>query len=561
VPVGTEILLKGGVFGPDCQLVPNQRVDWSIARTGVGQFTEMGIRDPSQLLGFWEAPQKADEWTAVGRTALVPVTLRNGTENPAGDVQIFRGESWVTMTSMCEGTSVVTAYAPGSCDTNQATSMIFWVDAQWVFPPSVTVPCGRPYTLTTLVTRRTDGAPLPGWIVRYTVASGASLGYEGGNTIDVPTDATGRASVEVSPMEQGGGATNVGVVIVRPSSMGPNALPRMELGRGAAAIAWSAAAPALPEAGAPIPSVGPAIGPPPAPIGAPPSTSMPPSLPPSFPSQPPTAPPANTSQPSPYSPPPTNPYSPAPAASQPTGRPRLDLTLRPVSAEQVAVGENVAWDLTITNGGDAAARHIQVKDEFEKGLQHLKATNENVIYYNQPIRDLAPGESTAIRLDFKVTEAGQHCHTATVTADDAVAATQRACATGIASALGVQIQGERLKTVGETTDFSIVVRNTGTSPAANVELAVEFDPAMEGVVDDGWQPMQNGGLLMRMDRSLAPSEMRIFRAHARCKSPSNDAKAKVTVTAPGGVISVDEKGLEIRAALPATAPGATRLPQ
>lgn len=566
VPVGTEIVLKAGVFGADCQLVPHERIEWSIARTGVGQFTEMGIRDRSQLLGFWEAPRKVDEWCAIGRTAFVPVSLNAGTPNPADDVQIFRGESWVTMTSMCEGTSVVTAFAPNLCEFNQGTSTIFWIDAQWVFPASVTVPCGRPHTLTTTVARRTDGAPLAGWIVRYTVGGGASLGYEGGNTVDVPTDATGRASVEVSPMESGGGATNVGVVIVRPASGGPSALPRMEIGRGAAAIAWTAAAPAMPEAGAPVPNMGPAVGPPPATFNVPPSNAMPPSLPPTQPiTQPPTVPPTNTTQPSPYSVPPTNttqpsPYSPPPAASQSTGQPRLDISLRMVSAEQVAVGENVGWILTITNAGDAPARNIQVKDDFDKGLAHEKAPNQNTIRYNQPIRDLAPGESTTLPLDFKVTEAGQHCHTVTVTADDAVA-TQRACATGVAGAVSVKITGERLKTVGEITDFSVVVRNTGASPAANVELAVEFDPPLEGVVEDRWQRMPNGGLVTRLDQSLAPSEMRILRVHARCKSPANNACAKVTATAMGGTSSFDQDcHLEIRAALPAAGPGGPGLP-
>jgi hypothetical protein len=567
VPVGTEVLLKAGVFGPDCQLVPNERIEWSIARTGVGQFTDMGIRDPSQLLGFWEAPRKVDEWCAIGRTALVPVTLRSGTENPANEVPIFRGESWVTLTSMCEGTSVVAAHAANLCDSNQGTSTIFWVDAQWVFPPSVTVPCGRPHTLTTTVTRRTDGAPLPGFIVRYTVASGASLGYEGGNTVDVPTDGTGRASVEVSPMEQGGGATNVGIVIVRPASVGPNALPRMELGRSGAAIAWSAAGPAGAMPASPIPSVGPAMGPPPPSIGTPPSNSMPPSLPPSFPAQNPTAPPANTSQPSPYSPPPTSPYSPPPAASQPSGRPRLDLRMVLVTAEQVAIGEIAGWDLTITNGGDGMARRIKVADTFDKGLQHLKAPDQTTIYYNAPIRDLGPGESTTIRLEFKVAEGGQHCHNVTVTAeaDDPATkvdpATQRGCATGIAPAIGVTMQGERARTVGETTDFTVTVRNTGASAAANVEVAVEFDPAMEGIVEKEWQRMQNGGLIMRLDRSLAPGEMRLLQIHAACKSPANNACAKVTVTAAGGANSFDTKCLEIRPALPATGPSATGLPQ
>jgi uncharacterized repeat protein (TIGR01451 family) len=242
------------------------------------------------------------------------------------------------------------------------------------------------------------------------------------------------------------------------------------------------------------------------------------------------------------------------------------VTLRTVSAEQLAVGENAGWDVTITNGGDAVARNVQVKDTFDKGLRHLKAPNENSVT-NAKIRglnapsDLAPGESATVRLDLQVLEAGQRCHDILVTADGADPVTKHACVTGIAAALGVTISGERLKTVGETTDFSVVVRNTGPSAAANVEVAVQFDPAMEAVVEEGWERMQDGGIVKRLDQSLAPSEMRIFRIHARCKSPSNSACAKAAVRSLGGQESyAQDCHLEIRAAMSGAGPGGPSLP-
>ena len=93
--------------------------------------------------------------------------------------------------------------------------------------------------------RRTDGVPLAGWTVRYDVSSGA-LGYEGGNTVETTTDAAGRASVEVSPKDAGGGVTNVGITVIRPVTAGPAVMPRLELGRGAASITWAPGAAAVP---------------------------------------------------------------------------------------------------------------------------------------------------------------------------------------------------------------------------------------------------------------------------------------------------------------------------
>src|SRR4029079_11305838 len=142
--------------------------------------------------------------------------------------------------------SHVTAYAPAvdNWPMRQATTTIYWVDAQWALPPSAAAQPGRPHTLTTTVTRRSDGAPLAGWTVRYDVpGGGASLGYASGNSVDVPTDAAGRASVEVSPTSGGGGSSTVGITIVRPPQAGADASPQLEVGRGAATITWGSGAP------------------------------------------------------------------------------------------------------------------------------------------------------------------------------------------------------------------------------------------------------------------------------------------------------------------------------
>ena len=49
-PVGSEMILKGSICGGQGYLLANQRIDWSIACNGVGQFTELGFRDYGQLL-------------------------------------------------------------------------------------------------------------------------------------------------------------------------------------------------------------------------------------------------------------------------------------------------------------------------------------------------------------------------------------------------------------------------------------------------------------------------------------------------------------------------------
>lgn len=541
-PVGSEVFLKAGVAAPDGTLTPNERIEWSVARNGVGQLGTMGLRDAGQLFTWWVAPEKIDPWTAVGRTAFYPVSVAGTTPGPFGEAQIDCGESWVTLMSCTEGVSRVTAFAPELCQFNQATTLIYWIDAQWVFPASVVAECGKPHVLTTTVFRRTNGTPLAGWVVRYTVGSGGSLGYEGGNTVDSRTDAAGRASVEVSPSEGGGGVTQVGITIIRPQSVGPNEIPQVELARGAAAITWSANAPPV-APGLPLAPTAPSLpGPPlgPAPLAPPPSSPIPSPMGV-------TAPPPVT-QPSPYTPAPanTNTTQPSPYTPPPAGRARIEATLRAISAEQVAVGQNVSWELTITNRGDGVARHIKIKDRFDLGLTHEKdLQNTHVIERSEGIRELAPNDSERIPLTFTVVESGRQCHHVTVTADGSDPATQQACVTGIQAAIEVKITGAHRRVVGEIAEFNAAVKNTGTSGATNVVLRVQFDQAIEPVIENGLSRLDDGSVGLQFDRELAPNEKRVIPLRGRCRNPSTHACARATVTALGGAVSQDEACLEI----------------
>lgn len=545
-PIGSEVFLKAGVAGPDGTLTPNERIEWSVARNGVGQLGSMGLHDGGQFFTWLVAPREIDPWTAVGRTAFYPISVEGVTPGPFGEAQIDRGESYVTLTSCNEGVSQVTAFAPDLCQFNQATTSIYWIDAQWQFPASVVAECGKPHVLTTTVIRRTNGTPLAGWIVRYTIGSGGSLGYEGGNTIDARTDALGRASVEVSPSEAGGGVTQVGITIIRPQSIAPGVIPQVELARGAAAITWSANAPPV-APGLPLAPAAPSL--PGSPVGPPP-LAPPPSSPITSPMQPSAPQPApantNTTQPSPYTPP-------------PVGRPRLEATMRATSAEQVAVGQIVRYEVTITNRGDGVARNVRVADEFDLGLSHEKdLQNTHKIAMDKPIRDLATNDSEVVALSFTVVQGGRQCHRVTVTGDGSDPVKLEGCATGIQAAIEVKITGAHRRVVGEVAEFNATIKNTGTSAATNVVLRVQFDPtlAIEPVIENGLSRLDDGSVAVQLGE-LAPNERRVFRLQGRCRNPSTHACAKASVTALGGAVSQDEACLEILPALPSSPPPGT----
>ncbi len=545
-PVGSEMLLKASILSGDGRLRANQRIDWSIAANSVGQFTEMGFRDRGQLLGLLEVPHKIDDWSAISSTAVVPITLNTATPDPNDDIPILRGEAWVTLSSPSEGTTVVTANAPWLSQYNQATATIQWIDAQWVFTQTAAAEAGRPHALTTNVMRRTDGAPLAGWIVRYDVAGGAALGYEGGNSVESTTDAAGRASVEVSPKNAAGGVTNVGITIIRPATAGPIPMQRLELGRAATTITWGAAV--APAVGVPALPTGPVAPGTPLALPAPPSTfGPPPALPPAV-SQP--APAPNVASPAPA--PPPNPYTPPAAA---TGKPRLEVTLGAAEPKQVAVGQNVTFLLTVTNRGDGVARHIKIGDTFDRGLRHPAAAAGVYHVEYLGMRDLQPNETDSTPLTFRVVDAGMQCHDVTVTADGADPVTQHGCVTAQQASLTVNANGPVRQIIGETAKVNAVIKNTGEVAATNIEIVARCNESLQPVgAGEGHELLADGGILLRIDR-LEPGERRTFGIAALCRAASNKACVRFLLSADGGLTVADETCFEILPLLTGATPG------
>jgi uncharacterized repeat protein (TIGR01451 family) len=537
-PVGSEVVLKAGVCSASGYLLANQRVEWLLSPGGAGQFVDLAERDQVSVMRWiWDTPRKVDNAYAITSASWVPVCLHRGTPDPSDDVQILKGDAWVSVTSATEGTSHVTAYTPAIDDWNlrRATATIYWVDAQWILPPPAVAEVGRPHVLTTTVARRTSGAPIAGWLVRYEVPGGVSLGYQDGNVVEVPTDANGRASVEVTPNGLGGGSTTVTITIVRPPQGGADASPRLEVGRGTTTITWSSgvSAPSVPAPFTPAPTT-PFPGAPPSPGTSPLESTPPPALPSAS--------------------PPTEPYTPPPEAPPP-GRARLNVQISDPTPAQVAVGEFVSFNVTVTNSGDGTARDIVIKADFDRGLAHPEDRNNQFAIEYREMRDLPPGESETIPLTFRVTDGGTQCHRVTVSAEGADAVTASGCVTARQASLEVTATGPRMRTVGERAEFRAVVKNDGEVAATNVVIVAHCDPALNPVMTEGGhRRLPDGGIELRFE-SMEPAEQRTFTITADCVADATSACTKFLVTADGGVTRADEACVEI---LPLRSqPGAT----
>ncbi len=603
-PVGGEVIVLAGVLAADGYLRTNERVEWMLDPGGPGRFVDVGRGTATDLLaGDFARPRKIDNTFAVGSTSRRYLRLTRGTADPTDDVYVQRGQAWVSVTSSVQGTSRVTAFAPGVYDwqRRKQTATIHWVDAQWSLPPPSINPAGSRHVFTTTVTRQTDGSPCVGWQVRYEILDGPPAGFapDGVRAIEVATDDLGQASAEIFQQEPTPGTNRVAIQVIRPAGSDPGGGKRLEVGYGATTKTWSA-----PDIA--VRKTGPAV----ATVGATVTYRIEVSNPGDLPANDvllTDAVPAGLAYLS------SRPEGEAAGrsvrwrlgtleagasrsvevdfradrqgsvtncaevsagggleakdcATTTVGAPSLDVQVYGPQ-QPVIVGEDVTFRIVITNRGQVPAAGLVIKDRFEEGLQHAAAPS--------PIErdlgvELAPGQSQEIGVTLRVVKPGRWCNTAEVLSQGRVVATAQAWVTAVEAAppqpgptvqpgpagppagaarMSVRMTGPEVRTEGETAEFVIEVANTGERPLTDVKVVAEFDrnftPAAatggfaERPADDLWAPFVWTAPTLPAGRTTR------FVLQCTCSSAAPSAGVRASVTSQEGAGGEDQVDVEI----------------
>lgn len=531
-PIGSEVILKAGVCNRDGYFRTNRRIEWMLGQEGAGQFVRVGEQGEFDICRMpWQRPDKHDNAYAVGYTAPFDVCLRRGTADASDDVQVERGEAWITVTSASEGVSYVTATAPQSenWDTRRATATIYWVDAQWRFPEPQALQPGQTGTLTTVVTRQSDGAPVQGWVVRYAVAGGdatAQLGYGGGQSTSVTTDAAGRATIEVTPTDDRAGTALVGITVVRPAQSAPMPSPELVIGAGEAVVTWTPTAGGIITTPSPTPSPEP-IRPtpqPPAPFEPRPSDSVDPIAPP-----------------------------------EPGVGPRLEVSVERESSGRILPNDRVPLLITLLNTGDAPATGVGIDIEYDRGLLSEADTLGRYRLTRDGLADLQPNESFALPVEFGAVNQGRQCVRVTATADGGVEAFEQSCVQIEAPApaeeprLRIEADLDALREVGQTLTYLVTVYNDASVPAENVSVEVynssQLTPEQ---ATDGWAEVPNG--LAWQGERIEAGGRASFTVEYRCDAPTLQATISAYAVIGNQTQSEKSDGVEILAAADEPAP-------
>lgn len=245
-PVGSEVVVLAGICGKDGNFVANQPIEWMLSQDSAGQIIEVGgMEHPMINKLLSPSARKFTGDYAWGRTGLKPKILTRGTDTPADDQQVSKGQTYITLTSGSEGTSYLTTVAPktDAWPERKSITRIHWVDGIWSIPLPTTASAGKIHPMTTLITRTSDGTGVAGWTVRYQIVGGVAAEFSpsGTQTAEIKTNAKGQAIAEIrQPAGKAVvGPTQVRIEVVRPGVAGGR---EVTLESGITTVNWSAPA-------------------------------------------------------------------------------------------------------------------------------------------------------------------------------------------------------------------------------------------------------------------------------------------------------------------------------
>ncbi len=551
-PVGSEVVLIGGVCDGTGYYQMRAPVEWTISQGSVGHFVDPGRAQvgASPLRGhlgdfFAEPlPELLSNNYAIGETSRKVQVLTRGTTETSDDLIVESGQTWIGLSSPLEGTTYVTIMAPNldGWEQRTQTAIVHWIDGQWTFPRPAIVQGVQPHILTTTLRRKVTAGPIFGWIVRYEILDATATFDDGSTTREVLTDSTGEASINIRPALATGGSAQVKVQVIRPPQGGER--DPLVLGESTTRVTWTTSQVAVQIA-----------GPESVELNDNPTYRITVSNPGTM--------AANSVYVRAMVPTGFQVTSVSPVGQQIGSR--LDWTLaqlRPgeeqvfevsyrvtqsgtarhcVSVQSAGgtpiedclttqvttealyiemigpnpeiplqIGQDIEYQVTVSNRGDRALTDVVVTDRFDVGLAHREGAGP----IEWPLGRLDPGQSRQLGLAFRIAQEGRHCHSLEATATGTPPARTGACVIGRPEPrrdLSVEKTGPAQMTEGERADFMVVVRNTGEATLGNLQIVDQYGPEFRLVMMDPPESSAERNRVVWYVTRLEPGETRQFK--------------------------------------------------
>ena len=591
-PVGGEVILKSGICGDDGYLQIGQPLEWMLTPDSVGTLLQVGDDDPGFLhrLAKISKVEKKDASYAKGVTSSKRTLITRGNLDRSDDVELEKGQTWITLSSPSEGTSRVTVLAPESeCwDNRKATATIYWVDANATFPSAQIESSGTPILLTTRVNRSEGRLPAAGWKVRYEIQdpSLAAFADSSGPVTEVPVDENGNATAELIPFKGASGSSPVTMKVIRPGGATDN-IPTLALFSGQTFVTWNAPQLEIVAAGPEIASFG-------SPVGVFAEVSNPGNqplndvrvtlevptgvkvtstdgfaqvldrvivweigtIPPGIKLDLSTEVTAKAPTQLTFEARGSDGLVAADTVRIDVYRPALILEVQP-EKERYESGEPVTFNVDVTNTGERALQDVRLNAIGDGAMVHQVRGGQRV---TKPKEDgpLQPGDTWKVAVVFIPTDAGLRCVEFSATASGGQQAQKRSCVTVInpvppTPALTANLAGPTKLKVGDVQLFRGRITNTGEVPLTDLRTTMSFDPQMELLrrTEKGIDSAQVDPFLIAWNHpTLAPGESQVLEAEFRALDSNPRSQIIMTTRSSQGAAGNDSFIFDIEPGIP-----------
>jgi len=505
-PVETQHVIVATVKDKDGKPLPNRRVEWIISEGSVGDIVEVDESGWRASRGY-----KVTNKYAVSHTNNGSHVLDRGNFDPGDDINLTEGQTWCVITSPVEGDTHVTVYAPGIYDWNKHKVFVtkHWYDVAWEFPPPATNRIGTSHEFVTKVMKHSDGTPLKGYIVNYSIVDGpaGSLLPGGGSTASVRTDDAGLARVTLKQSAPAEGTNNISVEIIRPEDK-ECCKPAANIANGGTSKTWVGPRIAINKEAPAQAAVGEtfrysiAVSNP-ANVSAEDvvvTDTLPDGI--AYVSSSPAAQVAGQrltwslgslaaggskmigvtvkgSRTGVF-----NNCAEVAAADGLSGRDCATtkivagaLALEKICPAEVLICDPITYEVIVRNTGDGPATNVKITDQLPEGVTTTEGRSSVVAN----VGTLNPGEARRAKFTARATKTGTFVNRASVTGDGGLTA-EAECRTVVRQpVLSITKTGPKLRYLGRTAVFEITVSNSGNAPAAQTVLTDTVPAGLEFV--------------------------------------------------------------------------------
>jgi len=166
------------------------------------------------------------------------------------------------------------------------------------------------------------------------------------------------------------------------------------------------------------------------------------------------------------------------------------LAISKTGPERRYLGRPVAYEITVTNKGDAPAKNLVIEDQLPPGVKFVSASNggktaAGKVRWN--LGTLMPDRTSKVRATVMPNKAGTltNAVSATATCAEGVRASVKTLVAGIPAVLLEVIDIDDPVEIGGQTTYVITATNQGSAPDTNVSIVCVIEDNMQYISSDG----------------------------------------------------------------------------